>query len=178
MQHADAREEGRSVGVGVLAFYGCKVYALSADVPVEWFDWMRQHSTKVINQAELIALHVAFLSLHAAGVCLAQLPVVVYTDSSTALAASSRGASAVVHLNTLAFAYRATLASLGIAFAYHEYVPSALNPSDPLSRIEGGLSASRLASLTSADLLRWCAVAGYCPTILAAVFPPLPEVLL
>ena len=84
----------------------------------------------------------------------------------------------VVHLNTLAFAYRATLASLGIAFAYHEYVPSALNPSDPLSRIEGGLSASRLASLTSADLLRWCAVAGYCPTILAAVFPPLPEVLL
>ena len=139
---------------------------------------MRQHSTKVINQAELIALHVAFLSLHAAGVRLAQLPVVVYTDSSTALAASSRGASAVVHLNTLAFAYRATLASLGIAFAYHEYVPSALNPSDPLSRLEGGLSASRLASLTSADLLRWCAVAGYCPTVLAAVFPPLPEFLL
>ena len=102
--------------------------------------------------------------------------VVVYSDSTSAIAAAVRGTSnSSAHLAEMGHRYRRFLWAARAMRVYHEYIPTDINPADPLSRIVGGLTQERTHQLNSEDLLRWCAVAGYRPTVVpASIFPQVP----
>lgn len=172
--YVDARHDDRDVGVGALMFVGDAAYALSADVPPPWVLTMMLSVSAIINQAELLAIHTAIRTMRHV-VDFAGRDVVVYTDSTSALSAAIKGSSnKSPHLANMGHRYRRFVWHLRLRRLFHEYIPSAINPADPLSRIAGGITRDCLPLLDSADLLRWCTVAGYKPAILAADFPPVP----
>jgi len=172
--YVDARHDGQDVGIGALLFVDDEAYAVSADAPIEWVQHMQKRARAIINQAELLAIDMALRNANEI-VPINGRRVVVYSDSTSALAAAVRGTSnSSAHLAEMGHRYRRFLWETNAMRVYHEYVPTDINPADPLSRIVGGLTQDRLRHLDSEDLLRWCAVAGYRPTIVPAIFPKVP----
>jgi hypothetical protein len=133
------KRRGKSLPTGHLGFtvihpvHG-KVYA-SAPVPERWvklFDSIKERQT-YIGQFELAAAITPFLSLPADW--FKDRPVELWIDNSGAIGGLVKGYSGIPDCAKIVNMFHFTMAKLGVASLWIDYVPSESNPADIPSRL-------------------------------------------
>jgi hypothetical protein len=133
------KRSGRKLPTGHLGFtvihpeHG-KVYA-TAPVPVRWvrlFDSIKERET-YIGQFELAAAITPFLSLPAEW--FKDRPIELWIDNSGAIGGLIKGYSGVPDCAKIVNMFHFTMAKLGVASLWIDYVPSESNPADIPSRL-------------------------------------------
>ena len=128
--YSDCSSDGMcGLRVGILIFHPTGTFSFSVDPPQDFIDtWLPRGN--YINLGELVA---GPICCSVFGPLLENEDVVWFVDNTSALSALIRRASSTEDLNTLALVFGLSMTALH-ARVWFEYIQSASNPSDVLSR--------------------------------------------